>query len=160
MSNHVDSRVIIIIDADSDYWTVNDKIAVVPVKESGVGQTSFTIIPRQIGLLPYPSVYIHQCNPDFNVSLFANSLDLILSISLISFRVKQLQEKDSISDTTALGERLSSYHRLQARQFRVVAARQAAEDSASQGNTSTTGSIRQALKERSFQRLKKLIDRD
>uniref|UniRef100_A0AC35GE89 Trafficking protein particle complex subunit 10 n=1 Tax=Panagrolaimus sp. PS1159 TaxID=55785 RepID=A0AC35GE89_9BILA len=135
MSNHVDSRVIIIIDADSDYWTVNDKIAVVPVKESGVGQTSFTIIPRQIGLLPYPSVYIHQCNPDFN-------------------------EKDSISDTTALGERLSSYHRLQARQFRVVAARQAAEDSTSQGNTSTTGSIRQALKERSFQRLKKLIDRD
>uniref|UniRef100_A0AC35FLZ3 Uncharacterized protein n=1 Tax=Panagrolaimus sp. PS1159 TaxID=55785 RepID=A0AC35FLZ3_9BILA len=60
----------------------------VPVKESGVGQTSFIIIPRQIGLLPYPSVYIHhQCNPDFN-------------------------EKDSISDTTALGERLLSYHRL------------------------------------------------
>ena len=132
-------------------------ILVVSMKESGVGQTSFTIIPREIGLLPYPSVYIHECNPDFNVG-FA----LILSLSLYSFCVKQFQDKDVISESTVLGERLSSYHRLQGRQVRVLAPKQGNEDAASNGaaTSSTTGSIRLALKERSFQRLKKLIDRD
>lgn len=34
------------------------------------GVANFVVIPQQIGLLPYPSVYIHRCNPDYNVWFF------------------------------------------------------------------------------------------
>uniref|UniRef100_A0A7E4V0Q6 Foie-gras_1 domain-containing protein n=1 Tax=Panagrellus redivivus TaxID=6233 RepID=A0A7E4V0Q6_PANRE len=136
ISTYVEPKVVTAVEADPAYWTIVDKFALVPMKESGVGQTSFTIIPRQIGLLPYPSVYIHQCNPDYNES------------------------DHRAPDVTALGERLNSYHRLQGKQVRVLAPRHSADDTQSGGAASTTGSIRLALKERSFQRLKKLIDRD
>lgn len=36
-------------------------VAVLCVKESGLGQISFSIIPKMVGFLPYPSINIYCC---------------------------------------------------------------------------------------------------
>ncbi|KAE9552305.1 hypothetical protein FO519_004491 [Halicephalobus sp. NKZ332] len=134
ISNHSDSRIVATVDADPHYWSLINKCAVVHMKESGIGQTTFTIIPRQIGLLPFPSVYIHRCNPDYN-------------------------EKDPITEATVLGERLNSYHRFQGKQMRVIQMKPAAEDTGSMGSTSTTATLKTAMK-RAFKTVASRMDRE
>jgi hypothetical protein len=60
--------VIIALEADPEHWTLVDKFKVVQVKDNGLGQTSFNVIPR-VGYLPYPAVYV-SC--PFNKYLIAN----------------------------------------------------------------------------------------
>jgi len=70
--------IIVVVEVDQEYWTAVDrckgwrwvmgtesvvlmfKCSVVNIKESGVGQTNFTIVPKKVGFLPYPLIYIHR----------------------------------------------------------------------------------------------------
>lgn len=60
--------VIVALEADPENWKLVDKFKVVQVKDNGLAQTSFQIIPK-VGFLPYPSVYIHRINENNSVSL-------------------------------------------------------------------------------------------
>ncbi|VDD86608.1 unnamed protein product, partial [Enterobius vermicularis] len=53
--------VIISIDADDEQWSINEKQKFLHVKESGLGQASFSIVPKMIGFLPYPSIAVFRC---------------------------------------------------------------------------------------------------
>lgn len=68
--------VVVALEADPEHWTLIDKfkgkleffsnlsnflILVVQIKENGLGQTTFSLVPRA-GFLVYPSVYIHRFN--------------------------------------------------------------------------------------------------
>lgn len=61
LTNRVET-VIISIDADPHFWAVNEKNKLLCVKESGLGQTSFSVVPKLVGFLPYPSVSVFACH--------------------------------------------------------------------------------------------------
>jgi hypothetical protein len=60
--------VIVALEVDPDQWTLIDKYKVVNVKENGLGQTSFNVVPA-VGYLPYPAVYLHRVNEN-TVNIF------------------------------------------------------------------------------------------
>uniref|UniRef100_A0AC34QRM1 Uncharacterized protein n=1 Tax=Panagrolaimus sp. JU765 TaxID=591449 RepID=A0AC34QRM1_9BILA len=133
LSGHSDSKIVATIDADPNHWTVLNNYSVVQMKKD-CGVASFIVVPQQIGLLPYPSVYIHRCNPDYN-------------------------DKDTNTDATILGERLNSYHRSQGKQMRVISTRHVGDDNISTGNASTTGSLKFTIK-KVFKNVASRMDRD
>ena len=69
--------VVIIVEADTKYWTCSDRFKVVAIKESGLAQCTFNIIPKKVGFLPYPPIYVHK---------FVNEL---ASNNSVSFSVKK-----------------------------------------------------------------------
>lgn len=60
LSNRVET-VVISIDAEDEHWSINERHKFLYVKESGLGQTSFSIVPKTVGFLPYPSVTVYRC---------------------------------------------------------------------------------------------------
>lgn len=53
------------------------------MKESGLGQTDFAIIPKKLGFLPYPLIFIHRyIQLEYNVRL------LIAKISFLNHNIK------------------------------------------------------------------------
>uniref|UniRef100_A0A7I4XT41 Trafficking protein particle complex subunit 11 n=1 Tax=Haemonchus contortus TaxID=6289 RepID=A0A7I4XT41_HAECO len=52
----------IVLDADEKLWKVTERAKVIQVKESGLGQIAFSIVPCAAGFLPYPSVSVYSCN--------------------------------------------------------------------------------------------------
>uniref|UniRef100_A0A0N5AQR1 Tudor domain-containing protein n=1 Tax=Syphacia muris TaxID=451379 RepID=A0A0N5AQR1_9BILA len=69
LSNRAET-VIISIDVDGAYWSANEKHKFLYVKESGLGQTSFVIVPNITGFLPYPPVTVHRCQHKRSNSVF------------------------------------------------------------------------------------------
>ncbi|VDN02633.1 unnamed protein product [Thelazia callipaeda] len=51
--------VIISVDADPRFWTVSERNKILHVKESGLGQISFTVFPKTTGFLPYPFIAVY-----------------------------------------------------------------------------------------------------
>nr|CDP91748.1 Bm7049, isoform c [Brugia malayi] len=60
LTNRVET-VVVGIDADPCFWTISQKHKLVHVKESGLGQISFTVFPKMIGFLPYPIISVYSC---------------------------------------------------------------------------------------------------
>ncbi|EFO28054.2 hypothetical protein LOAG_00426 [Loa loa] len=60
LTNRVET-VVIGVDADPCFWTINERHKLLHVKESGLGQISFTIFPKMIGFLPYPLISVYGC---------------------------------------------------------------------------------------------------
>ncbi|VDP19537.1 unnamed protein product [Heligmosomoides polygyrus] len=52
----------IVLDADEKLWKVTERAKVIQVKESGLGQLAFSVVPCVAGYLPYPSVSVYSCN--------------------------------------------------------------------------------------------------
>ncbi|VDO61502.1 unnamed protein product [Onchocerca flexuosa] len=69
LTNRVET-VVVGVDADPCFWTISEKYKLLHVKESGLGQISFTVFPKMIGFLPYPfiSVYGYQHKRSNSVS--------------------------------------------------------------------------------------------
>uniref|UniRef100_A0A915BQZ4 Trafficking protein particle complex subunit 10 n=2 Tax=Parascaris univalens TaxID=6257 RepID=A0A915BQZ4_PARUN len=61
LTNKVET-VVIGVDADSRFWAINEKHKLLYVKESGLGQTSFSVVPKMVGFLPYPSITVYCCH--------------------------------------------------------------------------------------------------
>uniref|UniRef100_A0A914WL58 TRAPPC10/Trs130 N-terminal domain-containing protein n=1 Tax=Plectus sambesii TaxID=2011161 RepID=A0A914WL58_9BILA len=53
--------VLISLDADASLWIIEDRQKLLPVKESGLGQVAFSIVPKAVGYLPYPSIALRKC---------------------------------------------------------------------------------------------------
>ncbi|KAE9413384.1 hypothetical protein Angca_006996, partial [Angiostrongylus cantonensis] len=51
----------IVLDADEKLWTLSERAKVLQVKESGLGQIAFSVVPCSAGFLPYPSVSVYSC---------------------------------------------------------------------------------------------------
>ncbi|KJH51668.1 glycosyl hydrolase family 20, catalytic domain protein [Dictyocaulus viviparus] len=51
----------IVLDADEKLWTLTERAKVLQVKESGLGQIAFSVVPCAAGFLPYPSVSVYSC---------------------------------------------------------------------------------------------------
>ncbi|KAM3722041.1 Trafficking protein particle complex subunit [Dirofilaria immitis] len=58
LTNRIET-VVVGIDADPCFWTINEKYKLLHVKESGLGQVSFTVFPKMIGFLPYPHISLY-----------------------------------------------------------------------------------------------------
>ncbi|VDL68713.1 unnamed protein product [Nippostrongylus brasiliensis] len=52
----------IVLDADEKLWKVSERAKIIHVKESGLGQLAFSIVPCAAGFLPYPTVSVYSCN--------------------------------------------------------------------------------------------------
>ncbi|KAK6013630.1 hypothetical protein OSTOST_21051, partial [Ostertagia ostertagi] len=52
----------IVLDADEKLWKVTERAKVIHVKESGLGQIAFSVVPCAAGFLPYPSISVYSCN--------------------------------------------------------------------------------------------------
>jgi hypothetical protein len=103
--------------------------AVVNVKESGVGQTNFVIVPKKVGFLPYPALFIHRHN---------NEVD-----------------RRSFNDhNTMFGERLTSFHRNQGKQLHVLGPLLQSDDSSSTGS----GPVKKSFKSQAKDRIQKLFE--
>uniref|UniRef100_A0A9J2PYW3 Uncharacterized protein n=1 Tax=Ascaris lumbricoides TaxID=6252 RepID=A0A9J2PYW3_ASCLU len=61
LTNKVET-VVVSVDADSRFWAINEKHKLLYVKESGLGQTSFSVVPKMVGFLPYPSITVYCCH--------------------------------------------------------------------------------------------------
>lgn len=61
LTNRVET-VVIGVDSDARFWTINEKHKLLFIKESGLGQTSFSVVPKMVGFLPYPSVSVFCCH--------------------------------------------------------------------------------------------------
>ncbi|KIH51100.1 hypothetical protein ANCDUO_18816, partial [Ancylostoma duodenale] len=51
----------IVLDADEKLWTLTERAKVLHVKESGLGQIAFSVMPCAAGFLPYPSISVYSC---------------------------------------------------------------------------------------------------
>ena len=72
---------------------------VVNVKESGLAQTSFAIIPKKVGFLPYPSLYIHRyINADQNVNYF--NVDMVYTWQFAPGSFLNVVCKNAVQDYT------------------------------------------------------------
>lgn len=63
-------NIIVVVEADPEFWIVLDKFKILRTKESGIGQITFAIIPKQVGFLTYPSIRLHSYLQDYVVSFF------------------------------------------------------------------------------------------
>ncbi|WKX93213.1 hypothetical protein Q1695_010899 [Nippostrongylus brasiliensis] len=52
----------IVLDADEKLWKVSERAKITHVKESGLGQLAFSIVPCAAGSLPYRTVSVYSCN--------------------------------------------------------------------------------------------------
>ncbi|VDK85828.1 unnamed protein product [Litomosoides sigmodontis] len=109
LTNRVET-VVVGIDADPHFWTVNERHKLLHVKESGLGQISFTVFPKLIGFLPYPliSVYAYQHK-----------------------RSNSDVSRSSTESTCDFGPRLSSFVRTNGKQAHVLGAFSTSVDSKS-----------------------------
>uniref|UniRef100_A0A914CZI6 Uncharacterized protein n=1 Tax=Acrobeloides nanus TaxID=290746 RepID=A0A914CZI6_9BILA len=124
--------IIVVVETDPEYWTSVERFKIVQIKESGIGRTSFGIIPKQVGFLPYPSIYIHKCNAaDHN-------------------------DKESLNETELFGERLTSFHRNQGKQIHVLGQLIPSEDAVSSHSTGSVQKI--SLKTSAKQKIQKLFE--
>ncbi|KAL3093187.1 hypothetical protein niasHT_022637 [Heterodera trifolii] len=74
--------IIVSIESDNDstsaesFWHCAERHKLARVRENGVGQAIFTVVPRQLGFLPFPSIALHRSNsvdqsPSRNSSLLS-----------------------------------------------------------------------------------------
>ncbi|WKX87962.1 hypothetical protein Q1695_007960 [Nippostrongylus brasiliensis] len=92
----------IVLDADEKLWKVSERAKIIHVKESGLGQLAFSIVPCAAGFLPYPTVSVYSCNalsPRVGES-WTEGLDILP------------------------GSLLPSFHRTEGKQIRVLASTQ------------------------------------
>ncbi|KAK0427663.1 hypothetical protein QR680_010351 [Steinernema hermaphroditum] len=59
---HRVETVVIALESDDKFWQIDQRYKLLFVKESGLGQTSFTIVPKMVGFLPYPRIFVHSCS--------------------------------------------------------------------------------------------------
>ncbi|CAI4227644.1 unnamed protein product [Auanema sp. JU1783] len=79
----------IVLDADANLWTLNERAKILQVKESGLGQMAFSVIPCAAGFLPYPSVSVYSCINIGGRNLEAGwteGVDIVPGSPLISFQ--------------------------------------------------------------------------
>ncbi|KAL3997638.1 Trafficking protein particle complex subunit 10 TRAPPC10 family protein [Acanthocheilonema viteae] len=129
LTNRVE-RVVVSIDADPYFWTISEKHKLLHVKESGLGQVSFTVFPKMIGFLPYPL------------------------ISVYAYRHKRSNSDVSRSSENIydLGPRLSSFVRTNGKQVHVLGAFATSTDSKS------TVSMKASRLKEAKNRITKLFD--
>ncbi|VDM12487.1 unnamed protein product [Wuchereria bancrofti] len=138
LTNRVET-VVIGIDADPSFWTISQRHKLVYVKESGLGQISFTVFPKMIGFLPYPviSVYSYRHKRSNSVSglFFLMKQKLVISSCfwLYDIDVSQL----SIESTYDFGPQLSSFVRTNGKQVHVLGAFPTSSDSKSNAGVKT-----------------------
>uniref|UniRef100_A0A915DSA6 Trafficking protein particle complex subunit 10 n=1 Tax=Ditylenchus dipsaci TaxID=166011 RepID=A0A915DSA6_9BILA len=130
LTNKAQSIIVVLEVENPHYWLAVDRFKVVNVKESGVGQTSFSIIPKKVGFLPYPSLFIHQ-------HLDSSSND-----------------RRSFSEQTMFGERLTSFHRNQGKQIHVLGPLLNSDDTSSSGS----GPVKKSFKLQAKDRIQKLFE--
>ncbi|CAG9534849.1 unnamed protein product [Cercopithifilaria johnstoni] len=109
--------VVVSVDADPYFWTISERHKLLHVKESGLGQISFTVFPKMIGFLPYPL------------------------ISVYAYRYKRSTSDVSQSSTESIydfGPRLSSFVRTNGKQVHVLGAFAALTDSKSAVSMNTS----------------------
>ncbi|KAH7728645.1 Protein Y71G12A.2 b [Aphelenchoides avenae] len=123
--------IVVALDVDPTHWAVLERFKVIQIKESGLGQATFGIIPKKVGFMPYPHIKIHRCNFDVNAI-------------------------DQVPEATLFGERLTSYNRNEGKQVHVLGPVVHSEDSLS-GNSSTA-SGKKSLRTQAKQRLQKLFE--
>uniref|UniRef100_A0A0R3RIZ3 Trafficking protein particle complex subunit 10 n=1 Tax=Elaeophora elaphi TaxID=1147741 RepID=A0A0R3RIZ3_9BILA len=109
LTNRVET-VVVGIDADPCFWTINERHKLLHVKESGLGQISFTIFPKMIGFLPYPLISVYAYGHKRSNSDVSRS------------------STESICD---FGPRLSSFVRTNGKQVHVLGAFATSTDSKS-----------------------------
>ncbi|KAI1731178.1 trafficking protein particle complex subunit 10, TRAPPC10 domain-containing protein [Ditylenchus destructor] len=128
---HKAESIIVAVEVDPQYWLAVDRFKVVNVKESGLAQTSFAIIPKKVGFLPYPALYIHRyINTDQN------------------------DRRSFSAEQTMFGERLTSFHRNQGKQIHVLGPLH--DENGSMG--SKEGGIKKSLKMQAKDRIQKLFE--
>uniref|UniRef100_A0A0K0CUZ2 TPP_enzyme_N domain-containing protein n=1 Tax=Angiostrongylus cantonensis TaxID=6313 RepID=A0A0K0CUZ2_ANGCA len=87
----------IVLDADEKLWTLSERAK---VKESGLGQIAFSVVPCSAGFLPYPSVSVYSCK-----SIGVEGVDIVPGIQLLSFlrtggkQIRVLSASHSCSET-------------------------------------------------------------
>uniref|UniRef100_A0A914I676 Uncharacterized protein n=1 Tax=Globodera rostochiensis TaxID=31243 RepID=A0A914I676_GLORO len=127
-------------NAGGHFWHCAERHKLARVKESGVGQAIFTMVPKQLGFLPFPSITLHRPN-GFDHSPSRNS--------------SSLNEK-------RFGERLLVFYRNQASQIHILGPLHGASDeTASISSANTTESTEQkkkSLKTVAKDRLQKLFE--
>uniref|UniRef100_A0A0K0F920 Trafficking protein particle complex subunit 10 (inferred by orthology to a human protein) n=1 Tax=Strongyloides venezuelensis TaxID=75913 RepID=A0A0K0F920_STRVS len=56
--------IIVGLDADPGIWKINNRYKQLTIKDSGLGQITFSIIPLVVGFLPYPNITIFSFNKE------------------------------------------------------------------------------------------------
>ncbi|KHJ97003.1 hypothetical protein OESDEN_03023 [Oesophagostomum dentatum] len=77
----------IVLDADEKLWTLTERAKVLQVKESGLGQIAFSVVPCAAGFLPYPSISVYSCKtlgPRVN-DTWTEGVDILPGVPLLSF---------------------------------------------------------------------------
>uniref|UniRef100_A0A183BXU6 Uncharacterized protein n=1 Tax=Globodera pallida TaxID=36090 RepID=A0A183BXU6_GLOPA len=127
-------------NAGGHFWHCAERHKLARVKENGVGQAIFTMVPKQLGFLPFPSITLHKPS-GFDHSPSRNSFSL--------------NEK-------RFGERLLVFYRNRASQIHILGPLHGASDeTASISSANTTESTEQkkkSLKTVAKDRLQKLFE--
>ncbi|MFH4974197.1 hypothetical protein AB6A40_000906 [Gnathostoma spinigerum] len=112
LTNQVET-VIISVVADKSLWHIKERHKLLHVKESGLGQTSFSVVPKTIGFLPYPSIAVYGCDPQ-----------------------KINPERSALAhyEQSDLGAKLSSFVRTKCKQVHVLGTFNASTDHKSMNN--------------------------
>uniref|UniRef100_A0A915PL93 TRAPPC10/Trs130 N-terminal domain-containing protein n=1 Tax=Setaria digitata TaxID=48799 RepID=A0A915PL93_9BILA len=84
LTNRVET-VVVSVEADPCFWTITEKHKLLHVKESGLGQISFTVFPKMIGFLPYPLITVYSCRSSSDVSRSSNESNNVFGPRLSSF---------------------------------------------------------------------------
>ncbi|TKR60005.1 hypothetical protein L596_029601 [Steinernema carpocapsae] len=127
LTNRVET-VVIALESDDKYWQIEQKYKLLFVKESGLGQTSFAIVPKMIGFLPYPGIFVHSCSA-------------------------QTDSSQVIGEQTDFGARRSAFLRTMGRQVHVLSAFAQSK----QGSSSSLELPKQSLRSSAAKRLQKLL---
>ncbi|CEF65617.1 TRAPP II complex, TRAPPC10 family-containing protein [Strongyloides ratti] len=56
--------IIVGLDADPSIWKITNKYKQLTIKDSGLGQIAFSIIPLVVGFLPYPNITVFSFNKE------------------------------------------------------------------------------------------------
>lgn len=88
------------------------KFSVLSLKESGLGQIVFSIVPCIAGFLPYPSISIYSC-----IGTGVRFRSLFENFFYIYSKILSVQENEDYLP----GSPLISYHRTEGKQIRVLA---------------------------------------
>ncbi|VDN58940.1 unnamed protein product [Dracunculus medinensis] len=83
LTNQVET-IMINLDSDPTFWDIRERNKFLCVKESGLGQISFSIIPKMVGFLPYPSINIYCC-ADKRMITFCISFSQLLKNLFVKF---------------------------------------------------------------------------
>uniref|UniRef100_A0A1I8ATF2 Foie-gras_1 domain-containing protein n=1 Tax=Steinernema glaseri TaxID=37863 RepID=A0A1I8ATF2_9BILA len=128
---HRVETVVIALESDDKYWQADQKYKLLFVKESGLGQTSFSIVPKMVGFLPYPGISVHSCT------------------------VQPTDTSQVIGEQNEFGARLSAFLRTSGRQVHVLGAFSSKLSSDSSGTSLELP--KQSLRSTAKQRLQKLL---